>query len=84
MFPDAFSSRQAQQSSSAQSSAQSSVTVPFTNQTLVTVQHNLGRRPLVQCELNDGSVIEGDIQHVNLNRFVVEFDIQISGQVIYI
>jgi hypothetical protein len=80
MFPDAFSSRQAQQSSS----AQSSVTVPFTNQTLVTVQHNLGRRPLVQCELNDGSIIEGDIQHVNLNRFVVEFDIQISGQVIYI
>lgn len=86
MFPDVFSnrSRQGQSTPGGPGGSADVQTQAFVNSTLVTVVHNLGRRPLVQVELGTGQMIYGDVQHQNLNQFSVEFGIQVSGSVLYI
>ncbi len=57
----------------------------FTDQTSVTVTHNLGRYPLVQVLDTSGYwIIPNNIQHTDLNTFVVTFASATSGTIVYI
>lgn len=56
-------------------------TVPFTNQSVITVAHNFGYNPTIVIIDNDGSEIEGEIIHTNINTSQVTFNIQKTGTV---
>jgi len=60
-------------------------TSSFSNQTSVTINHNLGRYPLVQVLDNSGYwIIPNSIQHTSTNSFTLTFDEETTGTVIYI
>ena len=53
----------------------------FTNVASVTIDHNLGYIPEVQVHLQDGTLVQGDVRHITVNRVVVTFANAISGSV---
>lgn len=55
----------------------------FTNQTSVTVIHNLGYKPLVQVTDGSGSLIGVVVEHINTSSFVITSNSVISGTIIY-
>lgn len=55
----------------------------FTNQTSVTVTHNLGYKPLVQVSDENGNIIDVVINHTNTSSFVMNSNISITGVIIY-
>lgn len=55
----------------------------FSDQTTVTVTHNLGYKPLVQVLGSGGNVIEVAIEHSNTSSFVMTSNSSISGTIIY-
>ncbi len=48
--------------------------------TLWTVDHGLGRRPVVQTIDAAGIVVEGEVVHVSSNQLTVEFSVAIAGK----
>lgn len=46
-----------------------------------TVQHNLDKYPSVQVINDDGRIITGEVQHVDVNNLVVRFEFQLTGSV---
>jgi hypothetical protein len=59
------------------------VQVVFTNQTVVTVTHNLGYRPLVQVLDNSDTIMSADVDHISINEFVVTMLTPQSGKILY-
>jgi len=59
------------------------IAVEFTDQTTVTVTHNLGYHPFIFIEDDDGNIIGGNVQHTDNNEFVVSFDSSTSGTIYY-
>lgn len=59
------------------------VSVSFTNQNTIAVDHNKGYNPLVQVINNDNKNIDVAIEHESSNRFVIYSNINITGKVIY-
>ncbi len=57
--------------------------VEFTNQTTITVNHNLHYRPFVTIYDLDANVIGGNIQHTSNDQFVVTFESSESGTIYY-
>jgi hypothetical protein len=55
--------------------------VPFTNQSIIIVAHNFGYNPTIVIIDSDGSEIEGQITHTNLNTSQINFNIQKTGTV---
>lgn len=51
---------------------------------LWTVNHNLGRRPIVQVETVGGALMVADVIHISNNTFQVAFDSPSSGVAGYI
>jgi hypothetical protein len=56
-------------------------TVPFTNQSTITVAHNFGYNPTIVIIDSEGSEIEGQITHTNINTSQVNFNVQKTGTV---
>jgi hypothetical protein len=54
----------------------------FTNQSTVTVNHNLGKYPAVTVITSAGDEVEADIDHLDANSFTVSFS-SATGGVIY-
>lgn len=50
-----------------------------TPSTLWTVQHNLGYRPAVSVQDSAGTVVYGDIEHIDTNTLTVAFTSAFSG-----
>ena len=62
----------------------SEYTQAFTNQTSVTVTHNLGYKPGVRIEDGSGNIIDnGDINHASVNAFTITFQDAQSGTIHY-
>lgn len=58
---------------------------PFTSQTSVLVNHNLGRRPLVQVrDTASAMMIPKNVIHSSANSFVVLFSIPTTGTIMYL
>ena len=57
---------------------------PITATTSASVAHNLARCPFVQVIDNAGHVIDANVQHVNTNQFVVNFNEPVTGKILYI
>lgn len=57
--------------------------VPFTDETTVTVTHNLGVYPMVQVMDSSGNVFLPDVKHSSINAFTVTFAEQTTGTIIY-
>lgn len=55
---------------------------PFTNQLLLTIEHNLNKRPSVTIIDTAGDEIEGAVNHIDLNSLTVSFSASFSGIVI--
>lgn len=49
---------------------------------VVTVPHNLGKRPAISVLDTGGTQIEGEIEHTNLNTCIVRFGAETSGKII--
>lgn len=58
-------------------------TYSFTNQNTITIDHFLGRYPVVQVKNENNRQIDCDIRWTNSNRFVVYFNRNITGVIIY-
>jgi hypothetical protein len=54
----------------------------FTNQSTVTVNHNLGKRPAVTVIDSAGDEVEGDVDHTSANALTVSFASATGGTVI--
>lgn len=52
--------------------------------TVWTVNHNLGRFPLIRLKTLGTAEIEGQIAHVSANQFTVTFNTAQAGQALYI
>ncbi len=59
-------------------------TQTFTGQTIVTVSHNRGYRPIVSVTDFNGDAISGSVQHLSLNTFSVSFNVPQSGRITYL
>lgn len=57
-------------------------TQAFTNQSSVTVTHNLSKKPAVTVIDSAGDECEGDIAHISDNSLVVSFSASFSGTVL--
>lgn len=58
-------------------------TEAFTNQTSVTVTHNLGYYPVVQV-IDDSAVqLDAEVTQTSVNAFTVTFAVAQSGTIIY-
>jgi len=64
------------------SSADRYYTQSFTNQTTVTVTHNLGKYPSTQIFDSAGDQVEGTINHVSINQLVATFGSSFTGTII--
>lgn len=56
----------------------------FTGQTIVTVTHYRGYRPLVEVTDQTGDEVDADVNHSSLNQFVVYFNVPQSGRITYL
>lgn len=54
----------------------------FTNQSSVTVNHNLGKRPAVTVIDSAGDEVFGDVEHVGPNELTISFGSNFTGTVI--
>lgn len=57
--------------------------ITFTNSSTITVDHNKGYNPLVQIIDTTNNMIDGQIYYPTLNRFIVYFNINLTGIIIY-
>jgi hypothetical protein len=64
-------------------SAAGSFTQPFTNQSSVTVNHNLGKRPSVAVIDSASDEVTCDVHHIDLNSLQIVFSASFTGNVIY-
>ena len=66
--------------------AQKPTNVIFTNSNIITIDHNLGYKPIVSILDSTDAVIEANVQHTNLNQFVVNFssNTYLSGTIQYV
>ena len=58
-------------------------TVPFTNQTLVTVTHNFGFKPFGWIEDSDGGVMRTRLVHNSVNEFYIRMAVADTGVIHY-
>ena len=61
----------------------SEYTQAFTNQTSVTVTHNLGYKPGVRIEDGSGDILDGNVNHASVNAFTITFQDSQSGTIHY-
>lgn len=54
----------------------------FTNQSSVSVVHNLNKKPAVTIIDSAGDEIEGEVNHVSANELTVDFSASFTGSVI--
>lgn len=54
----------------------------FTNESSVTVTHNLGKKPAVTILDTAGDEVVGEINHVSINELTIDFSASFSGSVI--
>lgn len=59
------------------------VEVPFINQTVVVVAHNLGYHPLIQVLDNTDTILEATVQHDSVDQFTVTMVTPQTGHIIY-
>lgn len=55
---------------------------PFTNSSLVTVNHSLNKRPAISIEDSAGDEVEGEVQYININTILIRFSSSFTGRVI--
>lgn len=58
------------------------VITPFTSQTSISVNHNLGYKPAVVVVDSAGDVCEGTVHHTDDNNLTVSFSASFSGTII--
>lgn len=54
----------------------------FTNQSSVTVDHNLGKFPSVTVIDTANDEVEGSVDHISINQVIVSFSASFSGKVV--
>jgi len=58
------------------------VIYPFTNQTLLTIDHNLGRYVVVEVYAANGELIGGDVTYLTSNTLRIQFSQPLTGTVV--
>lgn len=61
----------------------SAQTQTFTDETSVTLTHNLGYYPIIQLMDGSSKIIDGEITHTNTSETVISFAVSQSGTIIY-
>lgn len=57
-------------------------TYSFTNESTITVDHNLGKRPSTFIVDSAGDEVEGEVNHVSNSQLVVSFTASFTGTII--
>ena len=54
----------------------------FTNQSIITLDHNFGKIPAVTILDDMDEEVMGDVDHISINRVVIMFDRELNGKII--
>lgn len=60
------------------------ITIDFTGQTVIPVNHNRGYKPFVLVVNVSGDILDANVKHLSFNSFNIEFNQPQSGSISYL